>query len=221
MASSSPSPSPSPSQPQSAAPPQPPPSSPAAPPTNPFVHNVALGVTPVALIALFLPPRRLDLRAAILGGVAIWGTNQLVADYSGTSTLRRATQRLGAMSGAELPEKAKETQARIRAERARRAAQAQAQAQDGLTEDQRTLLEEHRRKAGQGEGGKEKGLLEKVWMGDSGEDWKAKRDQREKEALSEGGGGYWSLIVDQVSEVWNQGKKDGGEKDKENETKKP
>ncbi|KAI2781542.1 hypothetical protein F4815DRAFT_498629 [Daldinia loculata] len=216
----------SPSQPQSAAPPQPTststPTPTPQPPTNPFVHNVALGVTPIALFALFLPPRRLDLRAIILGGVALWGTNQLVADYSGTSSLRRMTQRLEKMSGAELPEKAKEMQARLRAERARRA-------QEGLTEEQKRMLEEHRRK---GEGGKEKekekgrGLLERVWMGDSGEDWKAKRDQREKEALSEGGGGYWSLIADQVSEVWNQGKKkkDGDEekeKEKESESKKP
>ncbi|KAI1648128.1 uncharacterized protein F4817DRAFT_73657 [Daldinia loculata] len=208
----------SPSQPQSAAPPQPTPTPTPTPqpPTNPFVHNVALGVTPIALFALFLPPRRLDLRAIILGGVALWGTNQLVADNSGTSSLRRMTQRLEKMSGAELPEKAKEMQARLRAERARRA-------QEGLTEEQKRMLEEHRRK---GEKEKERGLLERVWMGDSGEDWKAKRDQREKEALSEGGGGYWSLIADQVSEVWNQGKKkkDGDEekeKEKESESKKP
>ncbi|KAI0119356.1 hypothetical protein F4814DRAFT_447172 [Daldinia grandis] len=209
------------SQPQSAAPSQPTPTSQL--PTNPFVHNVALGVTPIALFALFLPPRRLDLRAIILGGVALWGTNQLVADYSGTSSLGRMTQHLQNISGAELPEKAKEMQARLRAERARRA-------QEGLTKEQKKMLEEHRRK---GEGEEEKGLLERVWMGDSGEDWKAKRDQREKEALSEGGGGYWGLIADQVSEVWNQGKKkenDSGEdehkekekeKEKESESKKP
>ncbi|KAI1659035.1 hypothetical protein F4813DRAFT_37101 [Daldinia decipiens] len=208
----------SPSQPQSAAPPQPTPTPTPQPPINPFVHNVALGVTPIALFALFLPPRRLDLRAMILGGVALWGTDRLVADYSGTSSLRRMARRLEQMSGAELPDKAKETQARLRAERARRA-------QDGVAEDQRRsmMLEEHRREK---EKEKEKGLLQRVWMGDSGEDWKAKRDQREKEALSEGGGGYWSLIADQVSEVWNQGgkkKNDGDEEkeEKESESKKP
>ncbi|KAK6951860.1 hypothetical protein Daesc_006385 [Daldinia eschscholtzii] len=207
---------------------QPPPPQPAAPPqvpaTNPFIHNVALGVTPIALLALFLPPRRLDMRSAILGGVALWGTNQLVADYSGTSSVQRMAQRVGSLSGVELPEKAKETQARIRAERARRAQQQQQQEEAklgmgvGIGEDQKKkMLEEHRRK-------KERGLLEKVWMGDSDDDWKAKRDQREKEALSEGGGGYWGLIVDQVSEVWNQGlkkKDDEGEKEgKEGQVKK-
>ncbi|KAI1466327.1 uncharacterized protein F4812DRAFT_433718 [Daldinia caldariorum] len=210
-----------PPQPTASAPPQPQPQSP--PGANPFVHNVALGVTPIALLALFLPPRRLDLRAAILGGVALWGTNQLVADYSGTSSMQRMARRIGSLSGAELPEKAKETQARLRAERARRAAATAAAAQEGLLmEDQRRrrMAEEEEERNRR----KERGLLEKVWMGDSDEDWKAKRDQREKEALSEGGGGYWGLIVDQVSEVWSQGvkkKDEEGKEDKEGQSKKP
>ncbi|KAI0381867.1 hypothetical protein F5Y04DRAFT_61352 [Hypomontagnella monticulosa] len=184
-------------------------------PTNPFIHNVALGVTPIALFALFLPPRRLDMRAVILGGVTLWGTNQLVHDYSGTSSVQRFQQRLSRMSPDYLPEKARETQARIRAERARRA-QMQIPGQgEGLSEEQRRMLEKEKG---------DKGILEKVWMGDSEADWKEKRDRREKEALSEGGGGYWGLIVDQISEVWSGGKKkDGEEKEKggtENESKK-
>ncbi|XXG99772.1 hypothetical protein Hte_006113 [Hypoxylon texense] len=181
--------------------------------TNPFVHNVALGVTPVALLALFLPPRRLDLRLGVLGGVALWGTNQLVHDYSGTSSLRWLGRRLQSLSPDELPEKAKETQARLRVERARRLQQQQQQqeaaaaaaAAAGLSEEQsKRLIEEQRRKLKEEE---ERGILERVWMGDSGEDWKEKRDRREKEALSEGGGGYWGLITDQISEAWNMGKK--------------
>ncbi|OTA94823.1 hypothetical protein M434DRAFT_394328 [Hypoxylon sp. CO27-5] len=189
--------------------------------TNPFIHNVALGVTPIALLALFLPPRRLDLRALILGGVTLWGTNQLVYDYSGTSSVQRFNQRVKALSGTELPEKAQQMQARLRAEKAererRRRLQEEASA-GGL------LSEEQRRRRGTGTEGQkgERGLLEKVWMGDSGDDWKEKRDRREKEALSDGGGGYWGLIVDQVSEVWNGKKADDKEGDKGsavNETK--
>lgn len=52
---------------------------------------------------------------------------------------------------------------------------------------------------------KERGLLEKVWMGSEGDDWKAKRDAREKAALEEGRG-YGGLIVDQIWEVINWGK---------------
>ncbi|KAI2641643.1 hypothetical protein GGS26DRAFT_11104 [Hypomontagnella submonticulosa] len=190
--------------------------------TNPFIHNVALGVTPIALFALFLPPRRLDMRAVILGGVVLWGTNQLVLDYSGTSSLRRIGQRLQSMSPDHLPEKARETQARIRAERAERARRLAAQEAAGLSEEQRRMLAEQRRKKAEEE--EEKGILERLWMGDSGADWKEKRDRREKEALSEGGGGYWGLIVDQISEVWSGGKKkDSEEKERgntENESKK-
>lgn len=47
-----------------------------------------------------------------------------------------------------------------------------------------------------------KGLLEKVWLGGEGKDWKKKRDEREKEALEEGKG-YGGLIMDQIWEVWN------------------
>ncbi|KAI1462379.1 hypothetical protein F4805DRAFT_410409 [Annulohypoxylon moriforme] len=195
--------------------------------TNPYIHNVALGVTPIALIALFLPPRRLDLRFLILGGVTVWGTNQLVHDYTGTSTLNRFGRRVGLLFGAELPEKAKETQLRIRLERAERARKLR-EAQEaqgvrgvgevGVSEERRRMVEEQERQRQGGKEEEERGLLKRVWMGDSPDDWKEKRDQREKEALSEGGGGYWGLIVDQVSEVWSGGKKkDDGKKTTENE----
>jgi hypothetical protein len=42
-------------------------------------------------------------------------------------------------------------------------------------------------------------------MGGEGDDWKAKRDAKEKEALEEGKG-YGGLIMDQIWEVWNGGK---------------
>ena len=65
------------------------------------------------------------------------------------------------------------------------------------------------------EGGKEKegrrkeerGILEALWMGDQDDDWKEKRDRREKEALQDGGSGYWGLITDQISDVWNSARK--------------
>ncbi|KAF2418449.1 hypothetical protein EJ08DRAFT_62378 [Tothia fuscella] len=54
---------------------------------------------------------------------------------------------------------------------------------------------------------KEKGVLEKVWMGDEGDDWKEKRLKKEREAL-ESGEGYGSLIMDQISEVLGKKKED-------------
>ncbi|RYP66399.1 hypothetical protein DL771_007808 [Monosporascus sp. 5C6A] len=189
--------------------PQPRPSTPEKPAyQNPFIHNVALGVTPIALGALFLPPRKLDLRQVILGGVAVWGTNQLVHDYSGWSFAQRLGARMEQLSGTRLPEKAQRTQALLRAEREkrRRLEQGGTAAEPGLSEADRALLEEQRER-GRGRDRAERSPLQALWMGDQDDDWKEKRDRREKEALSEGGGGYWGLITDQIAEVWNGAKK--------------
>ncbi|KAI0537799.1 hypothetical protein GGR58DRAFT_327525 [Xylaria digitata] len=192
------------------------------------VHTVALGVTPLALIALFLPPRRLDLRAAMLGGVALWGTNQLAHDYTGKSFAQRFSSRMASLTGTELPEKAKATQARIREEKERRerlralrdemirTGAAPANGEAWSDDQKRALLAAYERQRREGGGGievprkeeGEKGILEKIWMGNAAPDWKEKRDQKEKEALQEGGGGYWGLITDQIAEVWSGGKKD-------------
>ncbi|KAI1754498.1 hypothetical protein F4782DRAFT_492795 [Xylaria castorea] len=204
---------------------------------NPLIHTVALGVTPLALIALFLPPRRLDLRATMLGGVALWGTNQLAHDYTGKSFAQRFSSRMASLTGTELPEKAKVTQARLREEKERReklralrtlrdemirsgAVTATGEGVEGWSEAQKRALleayERQRRDEQQGHGaasrkGKERGILEKVWMGDAAPDWKEKRDKKESEALREGGGGYWGLITDQIAEVWSGKKTDEGD----------
>ncbi|KAI0434699.1 hypothetical protein F5Y09DRAFT_355578 [Xylaria sp. FL1042] len=203
---------------------------------NPFIHTIALGVTPLALGAIFLPPRRLDMRAAILGGVALWGTNQLAHDYSGKSFAQRFSARMGFLSGTELPEKAKETQMRLREEKERRerrdrlralrdemvkSGAAPAAVESWSDEQKRALLEAYERERREGRqgvagGGEEKkGVLERIWMGGAEPDWKEKRDQREKEALQEGGGGYWGLITEQVAEVWGGGKKNEGDGSRE------
>ena len=61
-------------------------------------------------------------------------------------------------------------------------------------------------------------LLNRVWYGQEGEDWKQKRNEREKKALAEGKG-YSDLILDQIWEVWNWGQTDESEKE-EGEKKK-
>ncbi|KAH7032799.1 uncharacterized protein B0I36DRAFT_382806 [Microdochium trichocladiopsis] len=177
-----------------------------------ILHNVALGVTPIALGAMFLPPRRFDLRLVILGGVALWGTNQLALDYTGTSTFARMGGRLQSMAGTELPEKAQRTQMLMRQERERRAAAAADQARlDAAGRYSGGAGAGEGKKQGGGRGGVEeeeerKGSLEAIWMGDAEEDWKEKRARREREALQEGGGGIWGLIMDHISDVRNSGK---------------
>ncbi|KXJ92766.1 hypothetical protein Micbo1qcDRAFT_232472 [Microdochium bolleyi] len=190
------------------------PTAPSAPPEdlaaaeNRILHNVALGVTPLAMGAMFLPPRRFDLRLIILGGVALWGTNQLVYDYTGQSSVQKFGARMeGLVPGSELPEKAQRTQMLMRQERERRAAVARDEAR--LAAAGRGVGADGQ-KGGSGgqEGGKDgaKGSLEAIWMGDAEEDWKERRAQREKAALQEGGGGIWGLIVDHISDVRSSGK---------------
>ncbi|KAI1438765.1 hypothetical protein GGR50DRAFT_300322 [Xylaria sp. CBS 124048] len=172
--------------------------------TNPLIHTIALGTTPLALISLCLPPRRFDLRAIMLGGVALWGTNQLTHDYGGRSLVARFSGLMASISGVQLSEKAKETQARIRWEKAQRAKLRELR-EEGLRSEPVVSTPESTRQEAEGE---KKGVLEKLWMGDAAPDWKEKRDQREKEALKEGGIGYWGLIAEQVMEVWSGGKKE-------------
>lgn len=97
-----------------------------------------------------------------------------------------------------LPPKALEVQKRLQEEQVQRAARKAAS--EGKVVDM-GVLEEVRRME---EREKEKGLLEKVWMGGESEDWKAKRDERERKALEEGKG-YGDLIMDQIWDVWNWG----------------
>lgn len=113
--------------------------------------------------------------------------------------VERMTNRANAFADSGLPPKAVEMQKRIKEEKAvrerqRLGIQVQDRGEGVLGEVERKRKEEE-----------QKGLLEKIWMGSEGEDWKAKRDRREKEALEEGRG-YGGLIMDQIWEVWNWGK---------------
>lgn len=148
------------------------------------------------------------------------------------------------LAGPELPEKAKEVQARLRLEKELKAKLRAVREEavrsghgpgpikvEGLTDEEKKILlqvwktrrledveQETRVREGNeraGEKGVEKGVLEKIWMGDAEPDWKEKRDQKEREALREGGGGYWGLITDQIGEVWSGGKKNEGDSSKE------
>lgn len=102
-----------------------------------------------------------------------------------------------------MPPKAKEMQTRLREEKLRRE-----EAAIGGIEDIRRKGEELSRLREQERVQKEKerGLLEKVWMGNEGDDWKEQRDRREREALEEGKG-YWDLIKEQIWDVWSSGEK--------------
>lgn len=58
-------------------------------------------------------------------------------------------------------------------------------------------------------------MVDKIWMGDQGDDWQIKRAEREREVL-QNGEGYGTLIMDQIKEVWT-GKKKNEDEEKEEE----
>jgi hypothetical protein len=77
---------------------------------------------------------------------------------------------------------------------------------DGLpTEKAREIQRKMREQRGM-KNGEQKGVLEKVWLGEEGEDWKEKRLKEEQEAIDRGEG-YGSLIMSQISDVFSREKK--------------
>ncbi|KAI0016057.1 hypothetical protein F4780DRAFT_761195 [Xylariomycetidae sp. FL0641] len=168
---------------------------PAAPPNSldRWYRRAWMVLTPVAAVALALPPRRLDLRSVALGGVVLYGANQLVSASGGETTATRLQRRMLHFTGQALPEKAQRTREALLRERE--------QKRRRLAEDKDHPAEDKKQ---------QKGVLEKVWMGAESDDWEQKRGERERRALAEGGGGYWGLITDHVSEAWDQLRGKGG-----------
>jgi hypothetical protein len=195
------------------------------PPSNPvldassqakILHNVALGALIVCPIVILLPPRKLDIYTLALVGGTFFGANQLTYESTGTSLVSRQKRWMESMSpGHQLPPKALEMQARLKAEKEYRLRQSEGLLVKGKEEREGKVLQELARKKEEDRAKeeKERGLVQKIWMGSEGDDWKAKRAEKEKEALAEGRG-YGGLIVDQIWEVWNWGQ-DKAEKVKE------
>ncbi|KAK0652882.1 hypothetical protein B0T16DRAFT_107012 [Cercophora newfieldiana] len=195
------------------------PSSPAPDPTKyngtlPALHNAAVVVAILGPIGLLLPGRTrgaFTLQNIILGSSSAWALNQLSHDYTGQSIAARSMARWTAIGTSitrsfdALPTDAARRNAQLmEAERIRREA--------GMDEEDRKKAEQARRERALSE----RGFVARLWMGGEEEGWERKRLEEERRAL-ESGKGYWDLITEQISEVWNG--KCGKEK-KEGEGKK-
>lgn len=161
------------------------------------MHAGAVAMAILGPLGLLLPPRRVSVQNAILGGGAYWGFNQLAHDYTGKSLMVRSNERLSAILGwpDRLPERAERNRALMAQERERR--------QSALPDEERRAMEA---KQLQQPG---RGVLGRLWMGSEKDGWKDERLRKEKEAL-ESGKGYADLIMEQIREVWTQ----TGEKDR-------
>ncbi|KAJ9618983.1 hypothetical protein H2203_008799 [Taxawa tesnikishii (nom. ined.)] len=173
--------------------PQPPTRQPTETETNQYrkvVHNVAIGVVVTCPILALLPPRKFDTYTIGLLGLTLFSANHLYREQSGKSILQtiRPSNLLKASAGAEnLPtERAREFQRQLKEQR-----EAQLR-QEGRPVP--PLAEE------------KQGVLEQVWMGKEKEGWQVKREKEVQEAMAQGKG-YGDIIMDQIWEVWNWGKK--------------
>jgi len=204
---------PSSSQPPAASP-LPAPTSQAPPPSDPtkyygtpyVLHNAAVVVSILGPLGLLLPGRSRgawNVQNIILGGGSCWALNQLAHDYTGKSVVTRSSERwMGILKKVStvldpLPtDKARVNAQLIEAERIRQ--------EVGMDEKSRKVAEAARRERAL----TERGIVARLWMGSEEEGWKEKRIEEERKML-ESGKGYWDMISDQISEVWNGKKKDG------------
>ncbi|KAG4029199.1 hypothetical protein MFRU_017g01350 [Monilinia fructicola] len=191
---------------------------PANPRTTPLLHNASLAALIVCPIVMLLPPRKMDVYTFALMTTTFIGGNHLAYEYTGVSMMNRIQNRITAFSNIELSEKAKETQRKIREAQEKKRMEESGKFSGKMIEFQHQgakregVLEAlEKRSAGESTANKveeerKESVLEKIWLGGEGKDWKEKRDQKEKEAL-EAGKGYGDLIMEQIWEVWNGGKK--------------
>ncbi|KAF2502233.1 hypothetical protein BU16DRAFT_611922 [Lophium mytilinum] len=149
-----------------------------------------------------LPPRKLDLYTFGLGAVWVASASHITHQRTGQGIWRNVASRVG--PPAALPtERAREVKREL--EERRVALRGNTPAYPP-TQDKGKVIEE-------------RGVLERVWMGQEEEGWKEKRLREEREALEEGRG-YGDLILEQVWEVWNWGKGKGGDGDEKGDGKK-
>jgi hypothetical protein len=165
-----------------------------------------------APILIAIPPRKLDpLTVLVLCSFGA-SANHIVQDRTGRSIVDRIDARIAGFSGgfSSLPsERAQEIQERLRASRDAQIRQAEAEllkSQADANASGSVSEELEKLKARQLH---EKGVVQRVWMGEEAEGWKEKRLRKEQEALSEGKG-YGDLIQEHIWDVWTWGGKDRG-----------
>lgn len=161
-----------------------------------FLHNASLLVLVGAPILIALPPRKLDLYTFSLTGAFVASANQIVKERTGAGMLYQ-------LPGVRLPPAAIEYQERMKLREGGRRlleeGQSQQQDRPSVQEQLQKHQVQHREPQGLEKAAKD------LWMGGEKEGWKAKRLAEEQKKLDEGEG-YGSMIVDQIWEVWNQGK---------------
>lgn len=138
-------------------------------------------VTAVACpLLMLLPPRKLDLFTAGLGVTTLYSTNFLVRDYTGRSIQQHIT-------GYRPP---------IQSREGLQTDEAHAQASEAVRLERQEALRASKERAS---------IAEQVEASKQAK-WAQERNQEVQDALDVGKG-FGDIIIDQVYEVWNWGKK--------------
>ncbi|KAI9695735.1 MAG: hypothetical protein M1836_006102 [Candelina mexicana] len=206
--------------------PQPPTATPASPQSyQTFKHNLSLGLCLACPLLILLPPRKLDIFTFSLSTAFVLSLNEQSVQRTNLSLLQQLNKRKPAFVRDLPTEEARDVQERLKRERLLRAQPSgqgmergvgvgfeAARSGEGATGEKEGLGIVEQVKGKEGE--RKKGLAEKIWMGDEQEGWRERRIREEKEAIEEGRG-YGGLIMDQIWEVWNWGRKSDGEDEDE------
>ncbi|KAL4883387.1 hypothetical protein BJY04DRAFT_25265 [Aspergillus karnatakaensis] len=169
-----------------------------------FKDNAAIAFLITSPILLAIPPRRLNPSAIFHISAFTISLNHVTANYTGKSILDRLSDRIISRSThnpapsflatgetAGLPtEKAREIHAKIR------------EAREARIKDENLGREEREKLLARQE--HERGVVERVWMGNETGGWKERRLREEQKALDEGKG-YGDLIKEHIWDVWTWG----------------
>ncbi|KAI9716359.1 MAG: hypothetical protein M1812_005426 [Candelaria pacifica] len=200
--------------------PQPPTTTP--PSTSPetyqtLKYNVSLSLCLACPILIILPPRKLDFYTFSLSTAFVFSLNEQSVQRTRKSLVQHLDRRRPGLFK-ELPtEEARDLKDRLRRERLVRAqpggqgfedVDKRGGGSDGVGREGVGVLD----KVKEREEERKKGVVQKIWMGSEEEGWKERRLREEQEALDEGRG-YGGLIIDQIWEVWNWGRKSDDDDD--------
>ncbi|KAL2827861.1 hypothetical protein BJY01DRAFT_228885 [Aspergillus pseudoustus] len=169
-----------------------------------FKKYAAMGFLVISPILIAIPPRRLDHFTVLHISAFAVSANYITRERTGRSIMERIIPQSNGLNVLnELPsERAREIQERLRAAREARIRE------EGIEKEELEKVKARQRQ--------EKGVLERVWMGNEEAGWKERRLLEEQKALDEGKG-YGDMIKEHIWEVWNWGddkkKTEEGKKD--------
>lgn len=142
-------------------------------------RNLSWGLVIACPAIMLMPPRKFDIYTVLLGGSTFFSANHLRMHYFNGPTPGALPDSSSGWFQQSMPtERAREIQAQLARQR---------EAKEGKAQEDR-------------------GVVEKLWMGNETEGWKERRVAEDNEKIAEGMG-IADMILEQVNEVFGSKKK--------------